>query len=197
MEKRPTLHPTIRCASQTAPEAQRKRNIRNAESNYKPLKKEDMKTKIILWIGALLLLIGEAGCEKELSDTELMKQQIIGTWEWTVSYQPGILWEVKPIPGEKREITFIDDRVLATHNKEIIDNKPVITDNKKVILDGSYVLCKEKDKFYITITPKEGAEDLQYLVGKKEISLNEDGNTLIFSYYIGKGGFSTIYKKVN
>ncbi|KKY62242.1 hypothetical protein [Tannerella forsythia] len=156
-----------------------------------------MKTKIILWIGALLLLIGGAGCEKELSDTELMKQQIIGTWEWTVSYQPGILWEVKPIPGEKREITFIDDRVLATHNKEIIDNKPVITDNKKVILDGSYVLCKEKDKFYITITPKEGTEDLQYLVGKKEISLNEDGNTLIFSYYIGKGGFSTIYKKVN
>ena len=197
MEKRPTLHPTIRCASQTAPEAQRKRNIRNAESNYKPLKKEDMKTKIILWIGALLLLIGGAGCEKELSDTELMKQQIIGTWEWTVSYQPGILWEVEPIPGEKREITFIDDRVLATHNKEIIDNKPVITDNKKVILDGSYVLCKEKDKFYITITPKEGTEDLQYLVGKKEISLNEDGNTLIFSYYIGKGGFSTIYKKVN
>ena len=197
MEKRPTLHPTIRCASQTATEAQRKRNIRNAESNYKPLKKEDMKTKIILWIGALLLLIGGAGCEKELSDTELMKQQIIGTWEWTVSYQPGILWEVKPIPGEKREITFIDDRVLATHNKEIIDNKPVITDNKKVILDGSYVLCKEKDKFYITITPKEGAEDLRYLVGKKEISLNEDGNTLIFSYYIGKGGFSTVYKKVN
>lgn len=74
-----------------------------------------------------------------------------------------------------------------------------MTDNKKVILDGSYVLCKEKDKFYITITPKEGAEDLQYLVGKKEISLNEDGNTLFFSYHnhIGKGGFSTVYKKVN
>ena len=140
-----------------------------------------MKNKTFLFTATLLLLLlGAAGCEKELSDTELMKQQIIGTWEWTVSYQPGILWEVKPIPGEKREITFIDDRVLATHNKEIIDNKPVITDNKKVILDGSYVLCKEKDKFYITITPKEGAEDLQYLVGKKEISLNEDGNTLIF-----------------
>lgn len=158
-----------------------------------------MKQKIALWISALFFLLGAAGCEKELSDTELMKQQIIGTWEWTVSYQPGFLWEVKPIPGEKREITFIDDRVLATHNKEIIDNKPVITDNKKVILDGSYVLCKEKDKFYITITPKEGAEDLQYLVGKKEISLNEDGNTLFFSYHnhIGKGGFSTVYKKVN
>ena len=91
-----------------------------------------MKNKTFLFTTTLLLLLlGAAGCEKELSDTELMKQQIIGTWEWTVSYQPGILWEVKPIPGEKREITFIDDRVLATHNKEIIDNKPVITDNKK------------------------------------------------------------------
>ena len=57
-----------------------------------------MKTKIILWIGALLLLIGGAGCEKELSDTELMKQQIIGTWEWTVSYG-GVIGEQKPIPG--------------------------------------------------------------------------------------------------
>ena len=86
-----------------------------------------MKTKIILWIGALLLLIGGAGCEKELSDTELMKQQIIGTWEWTVSYG-GVIGEQKPIPGEKLELTFTDNRILATHNMEIIDDKPLITD---------------------------------------------------------------------
>lgn len=38
-----------------------------------------MKQKIALWISALFFLLGAAGCEKELSDTELMKQQIIGT----------------------------------------------------------------------------------------------------------------------
>ncbi len=156
-----------------------------------------MKRKTILFsVIALFLLIGGMGCEKELSDTELMKQQIIGTWEWTVSYG-GVIGEQKPLPGEKLELTFTDNRVLATHNMEIIDDKPVIIDNKKILQDGSYVLCKEKDKFYITITPKEGAGDLLYLAGKGEILLDQIDGYLIFPFSIGTAQFSTVYKKVN
>ena len=107
-----------------------------------------MKNKTFLFTATLLLLLlGAAGCEKELSDTELMKQQIIGTWEWTVSYG-GVIGEQKPTPGEKLELTFTDNRILATHNMEIIDDKPLITDNKKVLQDGIYVISKEQDKFY-------------------------------------------------
>ena len=156
-----------------------------------------MKNKTFLFTATLLLLLlGAAGCEKELSDTELMKQQIIGTWEWTVSYG-GVIGEQKPIPGEKLELTFTDNRILATHNMEIIDDKPLITDNKKVLQDGIYVISKEQDKFYITITPKEGAGDLLYLAGKGEILLDQIDGYLIFPFSIGTAQFSTVYKKMN
>ncbi|RNC63280.1 hypothetical protein [Proteiniphilum sp. X52] len=156
-----------------------------------------MKPKTILFsIIALFLLIDVTGCEKELSETELMKQQIIGTWEWTVSYG-GVIGEQKPIPGEKLELIFTDDRILATHNMEIIDDKPVITDNKKVLQDGIYVISREQDKFYITITPKEGAGDLLYLAGKGEILLDQIDGYLIFPFSIGTAQFARIYRRVN
>ncbi|WP_221408019.1 hypothetical protein [Proteiniphilum sp. X52] len=41
-----------------------------------------MKPKTILFsIIALFMMMVGMDCEKELSETELMKQQIIGTWE--------------------------------------------------------------------------------------------------------------------
>ena len=80
---------------------------------------------------------------------------------------------------------------------EIIDDKPLITDNKKVLQDGIYVISKEQDKFYITITSKEGAGDLLYLAGKGEILLDQIDGYLIFPFSIGTAQFSTVYKKVN
>lgn len=81
-----------------------------------------MKTKSILsFLFVLCLLIGGVGCDDELSENELMRQKLIGTWEWTVSYG-GVVGESKPQVGEKLEIEFIDNRVLITHNMENIDN---------------------------------------------------------------------------
>lgn len=157
-----------------------------------------MKTKMILFtVATLFLLMGGMGCEKELSETELMKQKIAGKWEWIVSYQPGIMWKVTPVPGEKRELTITDNRVLATHNMEIINEKPVITDNRKVILEGNYIVSKEQDKFYIKVTPKEGSESLHFLSNKSEFSLEQDTEKLIFSFSQGTAQFAHIYRRVN
>ena len=60
-----------RCASQTAPEAQRKRNIRNAETSINFKKQKNMKQQIILWISTLLLLTAGAGCKKDVIAPEV------------------------------------------------------------------------------------------------------------------------------
>ena len=111
-KKQPIFRPTGRCASQTAPEAQRKRNIRNAENNYKPLKKEDMKTKIILWIGALLLLMVGAGCEKEDQESS-----IEGKWSL-----------IKKQGGFSEEKTFEINEVLCIFNsKGLVEVKTTLS----------------------------------------------------------------------
>lgn len=157
-----------------------------------------MKTKSILSIlFVLCLLIGGVGCDDELSENELMRQKLIGTWEWTVSYG-GVVGESKPQVGEKLEIGFIDNRVLITHNMENIDNQPpVITDKKIVIQDGSYFVSKEKNKYYLTITPKEETPDLYYLSGKREFYINKSGETLTINDSQGTAQFSSDYKKIN
>ncbi|PDP44222.1 hypothetical protein [Tannerella forsythia] len=70
-KKQPILHLTSCCASQTAPEAQRKRNIRNAETSINFKKQKNMKQQIILWISTLLLLTAGAGCKKDVIAPEV------------------------------------------------------------------------------------------------------------------------------
>lgn len=155
-----------------------------------------MKTKTILFaVIALFLLIGGVGCEEKLSETELMKQQLIGTWEWTVSYG-GFVGKKYPIQGEKLELTFTDNYVLATYTREVTNDKSVVTDNKNILLDGSYVVSKEQDKYFITISPKEGEQDLLFLSGKNEFYIDQDTNELVFALTEGTAQFSHIYKKV-
>lgn len=157
-----------------------------------------MKTKSILSIlFVLCLLIGGVGCDDELSESELMRQKLIGTWEWTVSHG-GVVGKSKPYVGEKLEIEFIDNRVLITHNMKFVDNQPpVITDKKIVIQDGSYFVSKDKNKYYLTITPKEETSNLYYLSGKREFYINKSGNTLTINDSQGTAQFSNDYKKIN
>lgn len=159
-----------------------------------------MKTKtFLLTVITLCLMIGGTGCERTLSETELMKQKLIGTWEWIVSYNGGFIWESKPRPGEKLEILFTDNHVLITHNLEVIDNQPpVITDKNKVIQDGSYFISKENEKYYITITPKEDKPELDYLSGKREILFIQPENTLSIGFTESTYNYhADLYKKVN
>ncbi len=152
--------------------------------------------KIIFFSAIALWLFASMGCEKELSDIDITKQKLIGTWEWFVSYG-GVIGEKRPKPGEKLEIIFTENSVLVTHNMEVVDNKPVITDKKKVLLDGSYIISKEQDTLYITITSEEETEDLEPLSFKKHLYLNQTGDTLGFSYSRGTAQFADVYKKVN
>ncbi len=171
--------------------------------------------KLIFLSAIALWLFAATGCEEnennaneppkmatpqsiknELSKYEqkLIKQKLIGTWEWVVSYG-GVIGEKRPKSGRKREIIFTDNRVLITDNMDIVDDKPVITDKKKVLQDGSYIISKEQDKLYITTTPKEGAEDLEVYSGKVEISLDETGN--ILGFHASVGYYCAVYKKIN
>ncbi len=145
--------------------------------------------RAILLSAITLCLFATLGCEKELSEIDIIKQKLIGTWEWQITYCGGFVGERRPKPGQKREIIFTENRVLITDNLEIVDKKPVIIDKKKVLQDGSYTISKEQDKLYITIIPKEGAEDLLLYSGKRELKLSRTGDTL---YLHGP-----VYKKVN
>ncbi len=156
-----------------------------------------MKTKMILFMMIALFLFWGMGCERETSDIDSMKQKLIGTWEWIVSYG-GVVGESKPHPGEELEIIFTDNRVLITHNLEVIDNQAVIADNKKVIQDGSYAISKEDEKYYLTITPKEGEPELYYLSGKREFYINQTSDTLGIGFSTGTSNFSaSLYIKVH
>ncbi len=144
------------------------------------------------------MLIGGVGCEKEKLETDLMRQKIVGTWEWIYTYQyPGFNWRLTPIQGEKLELTFTDNRVLATHNMEISDGESVITENKNMVLDGSFVITKEKDVFYITITPKEVIEEYRPLVETNQLNFNQENDTLFISSSRERVQVSNVYKRVN
>ncbi len=156
-----------------------------------------MKTsKLLLVISLLFLIMGIGGCKKETSDINFMKQKIIGTWEWTVSYG-GAVGIQNPQPKEKLEIIFTKNQVLITHNLEIIENHAVITDNKKVLQDGSYTINEKEKKSYITITPKNKVSDLLFFSGETEFIFNETFDMLSFSFSQGTAYFDHVFKKVN
>lgn len=141
--------------------------------------------------------MGGTGCDKEPTEIDSVKQKLIGTWKWTISYG-GVIGKSKPLAGEKLEIIFTENRVLITHNLEVIDNQAVVTDNKKVIQDGSYSISKEGEKYYLTITPKKVASELYYLSGKREFSINQTSDTLGIGFSTGTSNFfESLYKKVS
>ncbi len=75
-----------------------------------------MKTKIILWIGALLLLIGGVGCEKEKE--EYGSTELYGTWKLSGfgNTADHTLREAEPKECEKcYTITFLSDGTITGH----------------------------------------------------------------------------------
>ncbi len=74
-----------------------------------------MKTKLVLWISALLLLIGGVGCEK---DEDKILSELIGTWKLVGFGNTAnkTLREAEPKECEKCYIiTFLSDRTITGH----------------------------------------------------------------------------------
>ncbi len=77
-------HSTLQADAPRKPHRRRSiRNIRMRKIITKLKKRKNMKTKIILWISVLLLLIGGVGCEKEQSYSPPADpaQAVLGKWE--------------------------------------------------------------------------------------------------------------------
>ena len=131
----------------------------------------------------LCLMVGGMGCEKEKSNTDIIKQKLIGKWKWEVSYG-GAVGISKPIPGEKLVMEFTDERVLSVYNGE-------------VRLYGSYAINEESDRYFITFTPDSTFSQPTISSSKSEFSFSENFTQLGFSFFQGTAKFSQIFKRIN